>query len=1165
MHGIRGQSAGSVLRRLVARVGEPVIREAVNQAMRIMGRQFVMGRSIGEALERAKGFEKRGYRYSYDMLGEAARTMEDADRFFEAYKSAIDAIGEVAAGKGIVDGPGISVKLSALHPRYELWNEQRVMDEVVPRIHALARMAAEHGIGLNIDAEEAARQDLSLNVIEAVSGSDELRGWNGFGVVVQAYQKRAPFVIDWLADMARRHKRRLMLRLVKGAYWDAEIKLAQELALSGYPVFTRKVNSDVCFLACARRLFADKDAFYPQFATHNAHTIAAVLEFAGNTRDFEFQRLHGMGEELYEEVVEKADLGTPCRIYAPVGEHEDLLAYLVRRLLENGSNSSFVNRIQDEDLPVEEIIADPIAQARGHAFVPHPRIPLPRDLYGARRHNFSGIDLSDRAELENLRLAMLDAEVKPWTAGAVVAGKERGGNTRAVVSPADHARVVGQVSEADRDDVEGALKSAAGAAKEWAETSATKRADCLRRLADFMQAETPELMAIAVREAGKTINDALAEVREAVDFCRYYALRAQGDCGRHAQLRVPREEGRALRLEGGGVFCCISPWNFPLAIFSGQITAALAAGNAVVAKPAEQTPLIAAAAVRLMHRAGIPAEVLHLLPGDGATVGGALVADPRVTGVCFTGSTEVAQVINRTLARRGGPIYPLIAETGGMNAMIVDSSALPEQVTRDVVMSAFQSAGQRCSALRVLFLQQEVADRMINMIRGAMEELCVGDPAYLSTDVGPVIDQEAQSMLEGHIRRMRGEAKLIHQVKPGPRTGNGSFVAPVAFEIDRLSRLQREVFGPVLHVLRYSGNQLDAVIDAINATGYGLTHGIHTRVDETRDYILSRVHAGNAYVNRNQIGAVVGVQPFGGEGLSGTGPKAGGPHYIPRFASERADSGAGDRVKESGPGGDLGRYRTSRRRFDAAIEAADSGAESWSRQSLSLRAAVLERAAARLEDASEEGLAGLDPRGGEGLGLAADYLRFHAAQAESELAEPLSLTGPTGERNELSYAARGVIACFASDGVAPLAAQLGAALVAGNAVIAWHADDRIAAELTSIFHQAGAPESVVHAVPIGEDASLKHIVADARVDAVAFSGEHDDAKAIARLLAEGEGPIRPLIPYAELEHPGGAPGGPLAGSPHYLHRFLLERSLSIDTTASGGNASLFSLEEGRSI
>ena len=1160
--GIRGQSAGSVLRRLVARVGEPVIREATVQAMRIMGRQFVMGRNIESALERARDFEKRGYRYSYDMLGEAARTREDADRFFESYRMAIDAIGKSSKGKGIIDGPGISVKLSALHPRYELWNERRIMDEMVPRIHALATLAAGYDMGLNIDAEEAARLDISLDVFDAISGSDELRGWNGFGVVVQAYLKSAPFVIDWLADMAHRHKRRLMVRLVKGAYWDAEIKLSQELALAGYPVYTRKVNTDVSYLACARKLIADREAFYPQFATHNAHTIAAVLEFAGKERDFEFQCLHGMGEEIYEEVVEKSAINRPCRIYAPVGEHEDLLAYLVRRLLENGANSSFVNRIQNEDLPVDAIIADPVAEARGHAFVPHPRIPLPRDIYGPRRPNYASPDLTNRTELERLGVAMTEAETVEWTGGPIVAGEELNGARRETFSPADHSRVIGSVVEASEDDIERALASASDAARAWAETPVEERAECLRRLADLMEAETPQLMAIAIREAGKTLADAVAEIREAVDFCRYYALRAEADCGAGHLLRVPREGGQTVRVEGGQVFCCISPWNFPLAIFAGQIAAALAAGNAVVAKPAEQTPLIAAAGVRLMHRAGIPGDVLHLLPGDGVKVGAALVSDPRVSGVCFTGSTEVAQIISRTLAKKEGSIYPLIAETGGMNAMIVDSSALPEQVTQDVVMSSFQSAGQRCSALRVLFVQQDVANRMLGMIRGAMEELSVGDPAYLSTDVGPVIDDEAKSMLEAHIKRMRGEAKLLEQVRPGPGTGNGTYVGPAAFELDRLSRLRREVFGPVLHVIRYAADKRDEVIEAINATGYGLTQGIHTRVDETRDRILSRIQAGNVYVNRNQIGAVVGVQPFGGEGLSGTGPKAGGPHYLPRFSCERAVDGEGSPKRTAGKpvgAGDLARLGLSRKALDAAL----AGAAAWSDTPAAERAAVLESAAARLEDAANDGngFAALAARGPEGVGLAADYLRFHAAQAESEFAAPLSLPGPTGERNELRYAPRGVIACLATAGVAPLVAQVGAALAAGNAVIAWHADDRIATRLATLLYEAGVPEGVLHAAPAGKDASVADLVADPRVDAVAFAGEHGDAKAITCVLANSEGPIRPLIPFAERVHAGGAPGSPLAGSAHYLYRFVLERALSVDTTASGGNTSLFALDE----
>jgi RHH-type proline utilization regulon transcriptional repressor/proline dehydrogenase/delta 1-pyrroline-5-carboxylate dehydrogenase len=1026
------------------------------------------------------------------------------------------------------------------------------MDELLPRIHALAVEAARHDIGLNIDAEEAARLDLSLDVIEALSGADELKGWDGFGVVVQAYQKRAPFVIDWLADMARRHGRRLMLRLVKGAYWDAEIKLSQELALPGYPVYTRKVNTDVAYLACARKLLAQRDVFYPQFATHNAHSIASVLEFAGSQGGFEFQRLHGMGEELYEGVVEDQRIGKPCRIYAPVGEHEDLLAYLVRRLLENGANSSFVNRIQDESLPVEAIIADPVAQVQALPYIPHPHIAQPRDLYGPGRTNFAGRDLFDRATLSELAEAMGAAEQVGWRAGPIVDGEQRERDAREVRNPADRNRIVGHASEATAEDIEQALASAQRHAAAWDATPVAERAAALRRVADLMEQEAPLLMAIAVREAGKTLVDALAEVREAVDFCRYYALRAEQDFVQPLRLRLPAGAGREARLRGGGVFCCISPWNFPLAIFTGQIAAALAAGNAVVAKPAEQTPLIAAAAVRLMHRAGIPAGVLHLLPGDGERVGGALVGDARVGGVCFTGSTAVAQLINRTLARRDGPLAPLIAETGGMNAMIVDSSALPEQVARDVVMSAFQSAGQRCSALRVLFVQQDVADKMLKMICGAMDELNVGDPALLATDIGPVIDDEAKGLLDKHIKRMRGEARLLKQVRPGPGSGNGSFVGPVAFEIDSLSRLKHEVFGPVLHVIRFAGDQIDSVVEAVNATGYGLTHGIHTRVDETRDFIVGRIRAGNTYVNRNQIGAVVGVQPFGGEGLSGTGPKAGGPHYLPRFASEVVDGAlAGDAAPaaEAPALPDLSREQLGR-----ALQAATAAAAAWSAQPVDARCSLLEKAAAALD--------AHDPAGAQGAGRAAEALRFYAAQAQAELAEPTALPGPTGERNELRHPPRRLVACLAASGsgVFALAAQCGAALAAGNSVVLWHEDGHVATELQRLLHEAGMPGGTVGVVASGADASLKDLIDDARIDAVALAGPHALAKALNRALAECGGAIRPLIPFALETHAGGAPGCPLAGSPAYLHRFVLERALSIDTTASGGNASLFTME-----
>ncbi len=881
--GVKGDLTGA-LRRLVQGSGEPVIRAATVQAMRILGRQFVMGRNIAEALERAKPEEKKGYRYSYDMLGEAAHTMADAKRYFEAYRGAIAALGKAAAGRGPITAPEISIKLSALHPRYEFAQARRVLDELAPRLKALALDAKAAGIGLTVDAEESDRLDLSLDVIERVSGDGALKGWNGFGLAVQAYLKRAPLVIDWLADMAQRHERRLMVRLVKGAYWDTEVKLAQVNGLAGYPSFTRKVSTDVCYLACAKRLLAAPEAFYPQFATHNAHTLAAVLEIAGDNGDFEFQRLHGMGEALYGQIVGPE---TPVRVYAPVGSHEDLLAYLVRRLLENGANTSFVNRIVDEDLPVEDIIADPIAQARGLDPVPHPSIPLPRDLYGAERPNSAGIDLTDPQTLAPLGLEMEKLAKAGWKAAPIVGGEAQAGPAREARDPTDRRRILGPVVETGKDQLEQALSQAVRAAPDWDATPAEERAVCLERAADLMEAQTAGLMALCVREAGKTLPDAIAEVREAVDFCRYYAARAREDFAAPRLMPGPTGERNEMRLHGRGVFACISPWNFPLAIFMGQVTAALAAGNGVIAKPAEQTPLIAAAAVRLLHRAGVPGAVLHLLPGDGPSVGGPLIADPRIAGVAFTGSTEVAKLINLTLAKRDGPIVPLIAETGGQNAMIVDSTALPEQVVRDVIISAFHSAGQRCSALRVLFLQEDVADIMLTMLSGAMAELTVGDPAWLSSDIGPVIDDEALAMLQAHDKRMIAEAKLIARAKLGPDTEHGSFFAPVAFEIDGLNRLQREVFGPVLHVIRYQANRLEQVLDAINGTGYGLTLGIHSRIDSTVDYIHKRLKVGNAYVNRSTIGAVVGVQPFGGEGLSGTGPKAGGPHYLHRYATER--------------------------------------------------------------------------------------------------------------------------------------------------------------------------------------------------------------------------------------------------------------------------------------
>ncbi|GAB4376488.1 MAG: bifunctional proline dehydrogenase/L-glutamate gamma-semialdehyde dehydrogenase PutA [Kiloniellaceae bacterium] len=876
------------LRNMVQKSGEPVIRRAVTQAMRILGRQFVMGRSIEEALERAKANEKKGYRYSYDMLGEAARTAADARRYFEAYRKAIAAIGKVAAGRGPIDAPGISIKLSALHPRYQFSQRDRVMAELVPQLKALALEAKALDIGLTVDAEEADRLDLSLDVIEAVSGDPDLAGWNGLGLAVQAYQKRALPLLDWLAEMAKRHNRRLMVRLVKGAYWDSEVKLAQELGLDGYPVFTRKAATDLSYLACAKRLLADPDAFYPQFATHNAHSVAWILEAAGNRKDYEFQRLHGMGEALYQQIVGPEKLDHPCRIYAPVGSHEDLLAYLVRRLLENGANSSFVNRIQDEKLPIDEIIADPAAKLRSVAHIPHPGIPLPADLFQPERRNSAGVDLNDPRSLAELQQAIDAARAEPWEAGPVVGGAPLKGAWRAVTNPADRREVVGHIAWADPAQAEDALARAARAARGWDRTPAAERAACLERAADLMTAQMPRLIAFCQREAGKALGDGVAEVREAVDFLRYYAARARADFGPPTPLPGPTGERNELSLHGRGVFLCISPWNFPLAIFTGQVAAALAAGNAVIAKPAEQTGLIAAEAVKLLHQAGVPGEVLHLLPGDGPSIAAPLVRDRRVAGVAFTGSTETARLINKALAERDGPIVPLIAETGGQNAMLVDSTALPEQVVEDVLTSSFQSAGQRCSALRVLFVQSDVADKMLTMLKGAMEELVIGDPALLATDVGPVIDEDAKQMLEAHKAKMAREATLIHEVALPKGCEHGSFVAPAAYEIDSIGALQREVFGPILHVVRYRADRLDQVLDSIAATGYGLTLGIHSRIDSTVEQVFRRLPVGNTYVNRNMIGAVVGVQPFGGQGLSGTGPKAGGPRYLYRFATEKS-------------------------------------------------------------------------------------------------------------------------------------------------------------------------------------------------------------------------------------------------------------------------------------
>ncbi|PZO73928.1 MAG: bifunctional proline dehydrogenase/L-glutamate gamma-semialdehyde dehydrogenase [Mesorhizobium amorphae] len=1021
------------LRSMVRRLGEPVIRRAVGAAMREMGEQFVLGRTIAEAVKRGAKMVEKGYLYSFDMLGEAARTEADAQRYLKAYADAIRALGPHARHDDIRRNPGISVKLSAIHPRYEQAQRERMLPQMQARLLGLAQAAKQARMGLNIDAEEADRLDLSLDVIEAVLADPSLGGWDGFGVVVQAYGPRAGFVIDWLHALAEKLDRRIMVRLVKGAYWDTEVKRAQVMGLSGYPVFTRKVNTDVSYLACARKLLSHRDRIYPQFATHNAHTVAGVLRMAGNDREgFELQRLHGMGEALHETV--RQHRGTRTRIYAPVGAHADLLAYLVRRLLENGANSSFVHQITDADVPPKEIARDPLALAERQGAA-HPRIPLPADLYGPERRNAQGWDLTDpltlaRVERERERF---DASHR-WRAGPTGVEFDEG-LSKPVRNPARGEEVVGHVMEASGGQVADAVARAVAAQPAWAGRPVGERADVLRRAADLYEAHAAEFFALCAREAGKTLNDAVSELREAVDFLRYYASEA-----------ASAENGA----RAGGAIACISPWNFPLAIFTGQVAAALVTGNAVLAKPAEQTPLIAARAVALLHEAGVPEDALLLLPGDGEAVGRPLTADPRIAGVCFTGSTEVARAIERQLARTASPDAMLIAETGGLNAMIVDSTALPEQAVRDVVASAFQSAGQRCSALRILYVQKDVEAKVLEMLEGALAAQVVGDPWQISSDIGPVIDAEAKAGIEEYCRRLEGEGRLLAR-RDTP--SEGTFVAPAIFRVSGIGAMEREVFGPVLHVASFEADEIDGVIDAVNARGFGLTFGLHTRIEERVQRVVDRVHAGNIYVNRNQIGAVVGVQPFGGEGLSGTGPKAGGPHYLRRFR-KTADAPA-----------------------QAAVEAARVGDlvfpddKGWSARAD--RVATLRKLL---------------------RGKGAEAMRAVAALDQG----PSDLSGPTGEANTLLLAPRGRVLCL-GEGGERLLAQVIQALGTGNRVLAVAP---AAEEALRPLTGQGLP------LAVREGRVEEGALVSAGLDLVAAP---HDARGVREALAKRDGPIVPMV------------------------------------------------------
>jgi len=960
---------GGALTRILQRGGEPLIRRGVDFAMRLLGQQFVMGETIAAALARAEDNEARGYTYSYDMLGEAALTGADAERYALAYEQAIHAIGASAGGRGVVASPGISIKLSALHPRYARSQRERVMGELLPRVKRLMRIAKGYDLGVNIDAEEADRLDLSLDLLDALASDPDLAGWHGLGFVVQAYQKRCPFVVEHLVALARASKRRLMVRLVKGAYWDSEIKRAQVDGLADYPVYTRKAHTDLAYLVCAGRLLAAPDAIYPQFATHNAQTLATVLQMAKarGVNDYEFQCLHGMGEPLYDNVVGAEHLGRRCRIYAPVGTHETLLPYLVRRLLENGANSSFVNRLVDEAVSIDELIADPLTTVRAEGGRRHPAIPLPCDLFGSTRRNSAGVDLADEPTLVALDAALDKLRSRPWRALPLVAGHAPSAAAgEAINNPARREDCVGHVVEADAVQVERALANAEAASAGWFATPSSMRATMLLRAAEQLDAHRDEIISLCIREAGKTRANAVAEWREAIDFCRYYA-------GRLGDAFVPPAVAP-------GPVVCISPWNFPLAIFVGEVTAALAAGSPVIAKPAEQTPLIAHLAVQLLHEAGVPAEVLQFLPGRGETIGARLVADERVGGVVFTGSTGVAQQINRSVAGRDS--VRLIAETGGQNAMIVDSSALPEQVVQDVLVSGFDSAGQRCSALRVLCLQQDIAERTLRMLKEAMRELCIGDPARLATDVGPVIDAEARNRLLTHLDALRRRGCPVHQLSLPADCAAGCFVPPTLIEIESLAELKQEVFGPVVHVLRFAADALPALVAAINATGYGLTLGAHSRLDETIDFIAARAQVGNLYVNRNMIGAVVGVQPFGGAGRSGTGPKAGGPLYVPRLAG----------CTEVLPG---------------ALPVAPGKANS-----------VLQAYAEWAREMGNRKLAE----------------RCDTYAALSLVGAIQVLPGPTGERNTLTFAPRGRLFCQASD-VDTLLDQFAAVIATGSTAV----------------------------------------------------------------------------------------------------------------------------------
>jgi len=1126
----RKKAQFGLLKKTLGRMGEPVIRRAMNIAMKVMGKQFVMGETIQDAVKRAQEKEKIGYVYSYDMLGEGARTARDAERYYKSYENAIDVIGKAAKGKGPRTSPGISVKLSAIHPRYDFVNYESAVVEISKRLKALCLRAKQYDIGLTVDAEESERLEISMDIIERVFSDPDLGDWNGFGLAVQSYQKRAIFVIEWLRELTLKVNKKLMLRLVKGAYWDTEIKHSQQGGFDDFPVFTRKASTDVSYHACANRLLAYRDTIYPQFATHNAYTASVILELAGDDKEgFEFQCLHGMGDTLYDQIVKQDKI--QCRVYAPVGQHEDLLAYLVRRLLENGANSSFVNAIVDDTKEVEELLTDPVEHTQRLAKRENNQISMPVNLYGDSRANAKGVDLYDINKVNDL-----SASIKRWfdmhTSKLTQDAATNDESAYVVKNPANHSEIVGHHIFDNKAQMQTKLDAADRAFASWSNTPVAERSDILMRTADILERHMDELIGLCIKEAGKIAQDGIDEVREAVDFCRYYAVEAQ---------KLDSDN----RLAPRGVILCISPWNFPLAIFLGQVSAALVTGNTVIAKPAEQTSLIAVRAVELMHSVGLPKDALQLVLARGPDVGEVMLPDERIQGVMFTGSTQTGTLISQVLAERSSTQIPLIAETGGQNCMIVDSTALPEQVVDDVVQSGFQSAGQRCSALRVLFVQEEIADDLIEMISGAMRELTIGDPQWLATDIGPVIDKKALNALNEHAAYMQEHGKLLYKCEMDESL-QGTFFAPRLYEIDDISVLKKEVFGPCVHVVRFKGKQLNQVMQQINDTGYGLTMGIHTRIEE-RAYELAKLsRAGNVYINRNMIGAIVGVQPFGGRGLSGTGPKAGGPNYLPRLMIEKitpseADTGS-ENTDEFNDDEALSSDAEAFKEVDNMMEQANKVVQTWRLTSLTSRLSAVRQLLAKIAtvDIVEE-LA-------EDLNATLASARSQLIAIEKRLKKPQQLPGPTGESNTLHLEPRGILVTFADKQVTfeYWTLSIVTALATGNIVVAVVSDlfYEEALAFKAKFESSGAEKGVFQV------ARLKHVEAlleHKDIGGMIVDSNTSRTALFVQKMAAREGAILPVI---TAEH-----------NDNMIQRLLTEKTISVDTTASGGNTSLMTLDE----